>query len=318
MGGVPGLRTPGLRTRQDPNRKEKRGSACFQALPLFFRFPCRPCLPLRGRCPVRTLGGRGRDMSFGQPRTSEQAGGDKQSWDRRRLLARRYAPSPTEQTKMVPCLRVTKGRPYGGMAVCGVCDAGFPLPSRPRCACRDTSPGGGGKGGPPRSPWPGPYGVDDILRRTGEDKPLPYRANQDGPVSTGDQRSPLRRKPTFPHKAKRGTRVLPASLVPACQKSPLWGFFDCASPPSILAEHKMLFSKSLGFQGFSSGGLLYSRRALPPRAPLLLCPLTFQRGFLTVSDEGRGFSPRPSSSQNSKLKTQNYSPPRLCSICSFT
>ena len=58
-------------------------------------------------------------MSFGQPRTSEQAGGDKQSWDRRTLLARRYAP-PTEQTKMVPCLRATKGRPYGGMAVCGV------------------------------------------------------------------------------------------------------------------------------------------------------------------------------------------------------
>ena len=53
-----------------------------------------------------------------------------------------------------------------------------------------------------------------------------------------------------------------SAFLSACQKSPLWGFFDCASPPSILAEHKMLFSKSLGFQGFSSGGLLDSRTAL--------------------------------------------------------
>ena len=79
-----------------------------------------------------------------------------------------------------------------------------------------------------------------------------------------------------------GGRGFPRPPGSAWQKSPLGDFFDCVSPPSILAIHKMLFSKSLVFQGFSSGGLLYSRRALPPRAPPLLCHLTLQRGSLTV------------------------------------
>ena len=69
-------------------------------------------------------------------------------------------------------------------------------------------------------------------------------------------------------------------------KKSLAGFFDCAFPPSILAVHKMLFSKSLVKQCFLSGGLLYSRRALPPRAPLLLCHLTLHRGSLTVFAKG--------------------------------
>ncbi|MBR5093787.1 MAG: hypothetical protein IK095_01705, partial [Oscillospiraceae bacterium] len=64
----------------------------------------------------------------------------------------------------------------------------------------------------------------------------------------------------------------------ACQKSPRGGFFDRASPPSILAEHKMLFSKSLDLQGFSK------RRAIV----LENCALP-----LPVAEEDKAQFPQP-------------------------
>jgi hypothetical protein len=49
-------------------------------------------------------------------------------------------------------------------------------------------------------------------------------------------------------------------------------FFDCASAAEHFASGKMLLPEKPEMSGFSGGGLLYSRRALPPRAPPLLCP----------------------------------------------
>ena len=64
-------------------------------------------------------------------------------------------------------------------------------------------------------------------------------------------------------------------LLQLAKKVP-WGTFLAALlPPSILAEHKMLFSKSLAKQVFLSGGLQYSKGVLPPRAP----PLLYFYGF---------------------------------------
>ena len=73
------------------------------------------------------------------------------------------------------------------------------------------------------------------------------------------------------------------SPCPAWQKSPYRDFFASASPPSILLETKCYYLKSLEIQAFSDGGLLYSRRALPPRAPLRLYCRTLLCGFSTVS-----------------------------------
>jgi len=61
-------------------------------------------------------------------------------------------------------------------------------------------------------------------------------------------------------------------------KKPLTGFFACASTAEHFVWNKMLYLKSLD-QGFSDGSLLYSRRALPPRAPLLLYCLPVEHRF---------------------------------------
>ena len=46
-----------------------------------------------------------------------------------------------------------------------------------------------------------PYAADRCFPASaGGDKPLPYGITQDGPVSTGDQRSPVRRRRTFPRR----------------------------------------------------------------------------------------------------------------------
>jgi hypothetical protein len=48
-------------------------------------------------------------------------------------------------------------------------------------------------------------------------------------------------------------------------------FLTALLPPRILpGEQNAITRKSLKNQPFSDGGLLHSRRALPPRAPLLL------------------------------------------------
>ena len=117
------------------------------------------------------------------------------------------------------------------------------------------------------------------------------------------------------------TRLTAAGFLPSLSKTP-GGLLDCASPPSILPFCKMLFAKRLPDKPFRAAGYWIrelrfaaacGRRrqsavsvaaplagrskagppmamrqgeqgALPPRAPPLLCRLTLQRGFLTVSE----------------------------------
>ena len=82
--------------------------------------------------------------------------------------------------------------------------------------------------------------------------------------------------PRFP-KGKRGHFSL--------SKKSSRTFLTALLPPSILPLAKCCFArKALKYQGFSVAGYCITRRALPPRAPLLLyCPFLYY-SFLTVSN----------------------------------
>ena len=74
-------------------------------------------------------------------------------------------------------------------------------------------------------------------------------------------------------------RILQQVLSQLVKKVLGQDFFDCAFPPSILAEHKMLFPKSLEKQGFSERRALLFEWALHPRAPPLLYHQLFSEVF---------------------------------------
>ena len=67
-------------------------------------------------------------------------------------------------------------------------------------------------------------------------------------------------------------------------KKSLRTFLTALLPPSILPRAKCCYArKALKNQGFSVAGYCTTRRALPPRAPLLLCLSKLKHSFSTVS-----------------------------------